>query len=486
MKEIMRLKRAFIRITFLCLILSNGCENFLKENPQGVVALDQLNESIVESLIIGMYEPLTRSRGRLWESHWGRTLMVLEEHVVSRHRDMTDIANYDFNSVPLLISSGWPTIFESVARANSLLKELRDSPDLDEDIVNEAIGEASFIRAFCYFQLVRIYGEVPLRLEPVIDADDASLPLTQRSEIYGQIISDLLVAEESLPERTDNPGRATLGAAKTMLADVYLTLGRYEDAKAKAKEIIDNKNVYGYDLVTSLDLLYSPTSPTNDEDIFSLKFSRVVGQGSFLAAYAAPLSHPEVAAARAFENFAANTQAPLLRDWDDNDLRKNLNIYNTASINGEVVKIEMAGDYTHVYGKHRDPDEPEETASGVDYYMYRYADILLIFSEAENKINGPTDDAYEAINMIRRRAYGVEINKADPEADLPLGLSQQEFDSLVFRERGYEFMFEGKRWYDLKRTGRWKTVIPEAGKELPTTLDWPFPVSETLSNDQID
>ena len=482
----MQFKKASILILILSILVFNSCEDFLREDPQGMVKLEVLDKNKVESLLIGMYEPLTRSRGRLWESHWGRTLILLEEHAVSRLKNKNDVANYRFGSDPFMMSSGWPTIYESIARANTLLKLLADDQNIDEVIKNKAIGEASFIRAFNYFQLVRIFGEVPLRLQPVTDVDDASQTLAKKSEIYAQIISDLKIAEEYLSAKTENPGRVTKGAAKTMLADVYLTLNRFGEARAKVMEIIDSKNLFGYDLIASPDLLYSPTSPTNIEDIFSLKFSRSVGQGSFLAAYSAPLSRPEVAAVRAFEDYGANTQAPLLRDWDDNDLRKNLNIYNTATINGETVKIAMAGNYTHVYGKHRDPEQPEETASGVDYYMYRYADVLLIFAETENLMNGPTPAAYEAINTLRRRAYGVNMKIPDSQVDLPEGLSQQEFDDLVFRERGYEFMFEGKRWFDLKRTGRWQTIIPEAGKDIPSSLDWPFPANEILYNDKID
>ena len=482
----MQLKKTSLLILILSTLVFNGCENFLREDPEGIVKLEVLDENKVESLIIGMYEPLTRSRGRLWESHWGRTLILLEEHAVSRLKNKNDVANYRFASDPFMISSGWPTIYESIARANILLKLLESDKNLDEVLKNRAIGEASFVRAFNYFQLVRIFGEVPLRLQPVTNVDDASQPLAKKSEIYVQIISDLAIAETYLPAKTENPGRATKGAAKTMLADVYLTLNRFGDARAKVMEIIDSKNLFGYDLITSLDLLYSPTSPTNNEDIFSLKFSRFIGKGSFLAAYSAPLSHPEVASVRAFEDYGANSHAPLLRDWDDNDLRKKLNIYNTAGINGELVKIAMAGNYTHVYGKHRDPEQPEETASGVDYYMYRYADVLLLFAETENEINGPTTAAYEAINSLRRRAYGVNMKIPNSQVDLPEGLSQQAFDELVFRERGYEFMFEGKRWFDLKRTGRWKTIIPEAGKDLPSSLDWPFPSNEILFNDKVD
>lgn len=480
------IKRGKIILHCLALLmLFSSCADFLKEDLQGLVNLEELDENKVESLIIGIYEPLTRSRGRLWESHWGRSLILLEEHAVSRLREKNELANYHFNSDPYMMTSGWPTIYESISRANTLLYLLEIDLKLDTDFKNKAAAEACFIRAFDYYQLVRIYGKVPLRLEPLTDVYNSGQALADVNVIYEQIIADLKMAEKYLPETTKNPGRATKGSAKTMLADVYLTLNRLVEAREKALEIMENKARFGYNIITSLDLLYSPTSPTNDEDIFSLKFSRYVGHGSFLAAYSAPLSHPEVAAVRAFEDYGANGNAPLLRDWDNNDHRKNLNIYNTAVVNGELIKINMAGNYSHVYGKHRDPEQPEETASGVDYYMYRYADVLLIFAETENKINGPTPAAYEAVNTIRRRAFGVNMSIQNELADLRQGLSQQEFDDLVFRERGYEFMFEGKRWFDLKRTGRWQTIIPEAGKDLPASLDWPFPPNEILFNDEL-
>ncbi len=482
----MRKNLTYFILSILLTIFFSGCENFLKEDPKSLVELDNLDESIVESLVIGMYEPLTRSRGRLWESHWGRTLLLLEEHSVARASGLNEVANYNYSASPLMLSAGWATIYEAIGNANTLIELLADYDSLSFNNYNQSLAEAEFVRAFCYFQLVRLYGEVPLRLIPVESAEDANISLSEIDEIYTQILSDLNAALSFLPNQTSDPGRATSIAVKTMLADVYLTLGDYENARSITKEIIDNQDTYGYDLISTLDLLYSPTSPTNDEDIFSLKFSRVVGQGSFLAAYEAPLSYPEVAAVRGFEDAGANMDAPLLRDWDDDDLRKSFNIYNTAIVDGEEISIDMAGNYTYLYGKHRDPDEPEETASGVDYYMYRYADVLLIYAEAENQINGPTASAYEAVNKIRRRAYGLAINIVDTVVDLPSGLSKESFDSLLFRERGYEFMFEGKRWYDLKRTGRWKTIIPQAGKDLPTTLYWPLPTSEILYNDSID
>ncbi len=480
------IKKTILFILVILSVLFNGCEDFLQEEPASLIELKDFDAPMIENLIIGMYEPLTRSRGRLWESNWGRALMLLEEHTISRYGQNNSVANYRFKVRRDLFDLGWPTIYESISRANYLLKILEQDNGLSDEVVTQAVGEASFVRAFAYYQLVRIFGKVPMRLELLDNTNNVATPFAEIYEIYEQIISDLKVAESTLPAKTSNLGRATAGAAKTALADVYLTLGMYEDSKAKALEVIENRSAYNYALIASFELLYSPISATNNEDIFSLKFSRFLAQGSFLAAYAAPNSHWEVAAARGFEDFGANTNAPILRDWDNNDLRKTLNIYNTAIINGDTVDIPMAGAYTHVYGKHRDPGAPGETAAGVDYYMYRYADILLIFAEAENHINGPTLVAYNAINKIRRRAYGLNINLESMQADLPQGLSQKEFEDMVFRERGYEFMFEGKRWFDLKRTGKWKTIIPEAGKDLPTDLFWPLPADEILYNDEIE
>lgn len=105
-----------------------------------------------------------------------------------------------------------------------------------------------------------------------------------------------------------------------------------------------------------------------------------------------------------------------------------------------------------------------------------------MFSEAENQINGPTSDAYRAINMIRRRGYGLDNSPTHVVANLSAGLSQTEFDDMVFRERGYEFFFECKRWYDLKRTGRWESVAVAAGKPSPTTYYWPIPSVELANN----
>ncbi|QCW99540.1 RagB/SusD family nutrient uptake outer membrane protein [Aggregatimonas sangjinii] len=470
---------------FLCLTIS--CEDTLKEEPPSVISLEEITEENLDALLIGVYEPLTRSRGRIWETQFLLAQTLMEEssrNTGGRGR----LAEYDFLGGASGYQAGWPTLYNAVGRANILLQNLETNDIISEDLKNRAIGEASFVRAVVYYTLVRGWGSVPLRLVPVNDSDNTGQPLESVENIYAQIINDLMVAENSLDLTTSNPGRATSGAAKVMLADVYLTQGNFQAARDKAIEVIDEASTYGYALLDSYPEIFSPTAPTHAEDVFSLKFSQNVGLGNFIPTYFAPaqpntLANEAGIAARGLAFAAADGDSPLIANWDDNDLRKSWNLYSSVVVNGETVELESLPPETEfLYGKYRDPGAVEETAAGNDFFLYRYADALLIFAEAENQVNGPTAEAYEAVNQIRRRAYGVDQGTPDAAVDFPEGLSQSEFDDLIFQERGYEFMAEAKRWFDMVRTGRWETIIPAANKPLPTQLTWELPNSELQNN----
>jgi len=319
---------------------------------------------------------------------------------------------------------------------------------------------------------------VPLRLKPIVNSNDVDLPLSDIPEIYDAVIKDLKIAEVNLPAQVPaaNAGRATSGAAKVLLADVYLTLKDYANARDKAKEVIDNKATYGYDLEPSLATLYSPVLATNKEDVFSLKFSQVVGGGSFWASYWAD-SKAKLAGYSVTGNKFGGimSKAPIIAGWDKNDLRKQFSLYNTYVINGVVTNAEVeANNYDLRMGKYKDPNAPADTGNGNDFYLYRYADALLIFAEAENKLNGPAN-AYDAINQVRRRAYGVSFTAPSALADLPAGLSQSQFDDLVLRERAYEFIGECKRWFDMVRTDKVAQILTEVRAAIPTPARKPIP-----------
>lgn len=471
-------------IYFLLILLSSGvvsCKKALEENPLGRVNVQNLNPDILNALLNGIYEPLTRSRGRLWESSLGQNIEAQGEYIVG---PTIKFAQYNFVSAQDDTGAGFTTFYECIGRCNLLLQTLNSDNSLAQSLKDRAKAEALFVRSICYFWLVRLYGDVPMRLTPIVNSSDVSLAKTSKAAIYTQLINDVKIAEGILPATVPATlaGRATAGAAKVLLADIYLTTGDFPNARLKAKEVIDNKTTYGYDLVPSLATLYSPTLPTNSEDVFSLKFIELAGYGMFLAAYPAdPRAQSAGLAARGLLLYGANN-APLIRDWDRNDNRFSFNLYNEITIAGVKYLAQLPTGYTYLLGKYKDPGAPTDNGAGNDYYLYRYADALLIFAEAENKVNGPTAAAYDAINQVRRRGYGVSLTSASTLADLPANASQSQFDDMIFRERGYEFMYEGKRWFDMQRTGRANQVIAAAGKTVPTLNYWLIPNVELSNN----
>lgn len=356
---------------------------------------------------------------------------------------------------------------------------------------------------------MRLWGPIPLRIERVSDKDQASIELSPVSTVYEAIINDLQFAEQLLPNKAAS-GRATAGAAKAFLADIYLTTKQFQKARDKAKEIIDNKSKYGYNLVSDFSSLWSPTSATNSEDIFSIKYAQVIGYGSFHPNAWAP-TQPKIngvllgiaahfSVGSAFEYADGNPASTLITGWDKKDIRQQYSLVDSVLVDGKWIKVipqatrnidlnrdgvmEIArGIYT--FGKYRDPGEPGEFGSGCDVYLMRYADVLLIFAEAENQVkNGPSSDAYAAINEVIRRAY-----KGSSSYDVH-GLSMKGFDEEVFKQRGYEFMQEAKRWYDIVRTNRFN-VITDALKplgpkgDLETNYYWIIPAQEKNINEKI-
>jgi hypothetical protein len=168
--------------------------------------------------------------------------------------------------------------------------------------------------------------------------------------------------------------------------------------------------------------------------------------------------------------------APLIKNWDTADQRRKFSLYNNYLINGVLTAAEIEpGIYDLRMGKYKDPNAPIDTGNGNDFYFYRYADALLIFAEADNKLNGPTTAALDAVNKIRRRAYGLNINNSSPAIDLPASLNQNQLDSLIFRERGYEFIGEAKRWFDMVRTGRAVQLITDVRAAMPSPARKPIP-----------
>jgi hypothetical protein len=494
MKKYFNIKLVIVTLSIGILV---GCEDYLEELPISEVLLTEISEGNIDAALAGIYHPLTKSRGRLWESSAGNNLQLMHESIFGRSGGnvLASLGNIEGRSGSY--RNGWASIYSAVGRANNLLASLEGS-NLAQSTIDRAIGEAKFVRAFCYFTIVRIWGQAPLRLLPLQDPGAAGQAVAPLNAIYDQIVADLLSAEGLLDPQVANGryGAATSGAAKVMLADVYLQLGEHTLAAGKAKEVIDNKGTYGYDLLPVFADAFSGSSDTSVEEVFYLKWSHQIGLGSFQETKWAPLHRGGATAKengiapRGLETGGINSGTPLIVAWSDLDQRKSYTMYQELLVDGVLTNVVGSTNYDYMFGKFRDPGAFEETAGGVDWPAYRYADALLIFAEAENiSKGGPTAACYDAVNEIRRRAFN-----GDSSQDFPAGLSQQDFDDLVFQERGWEFLGEGKRWFDLKRTDRIQSVfVPAIQAVLPDyVLDpqymefVPLPNTEINTNTEID
>lgn len=463
----------------------SSCSSELEENPISRYKLDNLNKEKIEALIVGAYEPLSRSRGRLWESSMMRSIEIMGEYAIPPAGALDNYTKYNFEPLRNDGQNPWITFYDCIGKCNLAIQTIEADQNLAATVKDPFKAEALFVRAICYYNLVRLWGPVPLRVKPIVNSNDTALPLSDEKAIYDQIISDLLICEKTLPDKVveSKAGRATAGAAKVFLADIYLTLKDYAKARDKAKEVIDSKAKYGYGLVSSLSTLFSPTAATNSEEVFAIKFSQQIGFGSFIPAYI----HDDRAAAAGFAArglrfMGVSSKAPLISQWDKKDLRFGFNLYDSLVVNGIKVRANLLAGTNYFFGKYKDPGAPEETAAGNDFYLFRYADALLIFAESENQVNGPTAAAYDAVNQVRRRGYGVNQTQTSILADLPANLAKTAFDDLVFRERGYEFICESKRWFDIKRTDRGATVTVAAGRPAATRLIWYIPNIEITNN----
>lgn len=462
----------------LVLLVFISCEdNLLQENPKDVVAEKFYNtESEVEAAVNAIYSPVRSG------SFIGNYIVILDTHTDWGFGRGSRAVLNDFQGLNTTWTNGvgaaWEMFYESIRNANIVIQNTSEDSD-NQSEYNELVAEAKFLRAFNYFQLVRNWGDIPLRTENNIDQRDLEKSL--QNEVYELIISDLTEAEGNLPSQQNQVGRPTNFAAKAMLADVYLHLEMYEEARDKAQEVMDSNNYSLVPIEISDDFardIFGPEIVTSSEEIFHLKFSRREGQGNFMPFV---VNHPSTGLFNLGGVFAhySNATLPFYKNWNDNDLRKGL---------WDIIDFGL-GDSTLVSRKFPDQNAVSSTGAGNDQPIYRYAEVLFIFAEAATRVAGnPTSEAVEALNKVHRRAFGEDPSTPSPSDFQAANHDQESFIDLIIQERGYEFIFEGKRWFTLKRTNKAREQILENRNiEIADRhFLWPIPNSEINFNNAID
>ena len=476
--------RARMLATALLLVAAplTACNDLLTENPKDRISTEAFYQTAADAkaAIAATYRPL--STGSLWGTNlqWALNAATDESRVGPEEENPNIVALTQLSwttTNPYIAGSNasggaWAGLYQMITRANLVLARVPDiaMPDADKA---QILAEAKFLRALAYFYLVRLYGDVPLVTTP---EEQAALGgRTPQAQVFAQIVKDATEAEAALPASwpSTDKGRATKGSAQALLTEQYIWRKDWANAATNAKKIIDS-GIYG--LQANYINAFLPGSQNRNEEVFAAQSSSATGAPAIdIAAWEYPRNmNPN-------SNGGWGTWQPLqsfINTYPTGDYRREVSFF-TSGIDptGKVVTF-----LPHVY-KFRPTQRPGQ--QDVNWPIYRYADVLLMYAEALNE-QGQTATAIQYVNMVRARARngtGAE-NRATP-ADLSAALTAAQARQAIFDERKWELAFEGKRWFDLVRQGfpafqaaesTDPTVIP--ANIQPTRMVWPVPQAQ--------
>lgn len=468
-------------VCIMLLIISasiSSCKKALEENPKSLAVETFYNTPAeVQSAVNAIYQPLRN--GNCLGGLYLAQLESYTDYCVGNgsYAVLNDFQGLNSTNITR-VQSMWNLFYLAIRNANLVIANTPSGKNLTSQEKTAFGAEAKFMRALTYFYLVRNWAGVPLRTEDNMEQID--LKRSTVDEVYALILNDLAEAENNLPDNASNFGRPSKLAAKTLLADVLLQLGRFAEARDKANEVINSNKHSLVPVATTDDFqkIFGPDVQGTPEEIFYLKFTRQVGQGYTWVMFVND-ARTKLHGSGGYTAHYSDQTFPFIFNWDSSDLR-----------NGNWFRWEFSRGITSMLCKKIiDPLAISPDGAGNDYTIYRYADVLLIYAEAANKAaSGPTAEAMEALNKVHRRAYGKDW-ETPSTVDFKLSdYNSNSFNDLVIKERGYEFQYEGKRWLELKRTGKAAEIILAAKNKTIAAKHylWPIPVSELNYNKALD
>lgn len=467
------MKKSIIFISIITAAALSGCNDVLVEEPKSLSAETFYNTADeMESAVNAIYGPM-RGDGGL-SINYPAQLEGLPDYGYSRG-SQTPVSLYQGldNTNISRVGSIWDGFYQSIRNANIVINAAPVAKELTEAQKAKYMAEARYMRSLIYFALVRNWQGVPLRT--VDNMTEPNVPRASVEQVYALILEDALYAEQNLPDAAAQAGKPSKWAAKTLLSEIYLTRGNWEGARDKAAEVIASNKYALVPVSVSEDFqkIYGPEVVTTSEEVFYFKYSRQQGFGLVSYAHRALGEFKYYGGGGVYAQYTDSVSNSFIKTWDKKDLRKTHILY----------KMDIGlGPNSVLYRKYRDPSS---AAAGNDYPWYRYADVLLFHAEAAARAaNAVTPEAMESLNKIHRRAYGYSATAASPVDFVTADYTTTSFIDLVVRERGYETMYEGKRWLDLKRLGIAKQrILQVKGIEIAEKhMNWPIPNSELLYN----
>ncbi|MCH5598408.1 RagB/SusD family nutrient uptake outer membrane protein [Niabella ginsengisoli] len=396
-----------------------------------------------------------------------------------------------FDASSLEIGRQWEALYTGVERANMLLDHIDNAiGSVSQEKINEVRGQALFMRAYYHFLLADQYGPIPLKLSSAKTPEEDPLPRSPLAEVYTQIVKDMKDAIPLLRKASEYGfnGKVSTTAAQGILTRVFLSMAgsplkdeaRYADAALYADSVMqsgehslnpDFKQIYINHVREVYDIkecLWEVEFGGNNQGTI-----REGGSiGSYNGIYCTNID-------TGWGADLVHATAKLYNAYEAQDLRRDWSIapFRFVASGNTVVRTNWSANeiYERNNGKWRREYENllprNKDFNGTNWPLLRYADVLLMFAEADNYINnGPTARAYEALNQVRRRGYGKPVSAADPVVDAPAGMPQADFQEFIMNERLRELAFEGLRKHDLIRWGIYISTMQQQAATYDATM----------------
>jgi len=449
-----------LNILIIALAISaNSCTKFLEEKPTGSLTPQSnvTSPTIARAFANSSYGSLTTlDRG---SGGYGGNTAALMEYMAGKasgnaQTESNRFYNLTYDAQSFYIDTWWQGLFSGIANCNLALQKIAEIPQ-DTAAKANMLAEVHAIRALYYFYLVRMYGDVPATTEVVSDLNNVRPKRASVKEIYDKIIiPDLLTAETSTLPWQDNTGKVSMGAVKSLLAEVYLTYAgapvkggadAYKQSASRSKDVMEKG---GYSMFTEYTDMSNPANKNKGEFIWQVQFAAGINDND-LTAKSLPQYQDIAVYSDEFGGLQPTTQFVESFPAGDKRTKERQFFYTKYTKNTSRTDTVILGGY-YIY-KWFDIQAVTNTAhSDLNYTIYRLADIILMYAEASNQAEGaPNAMAIKAVNQIRQRA-GLS----------PIGLmNKDDFEKEVWNQRYFELCYEGKTWFDMLRTRKVRNDI---------------------------
>jgi len=443
------------------ILFATGCKKFLEEEdpsnltPDSYYTLPEHAEAAIAAAFsntrfIGGGAGIFAQNFQMLEAVTGTA-----KTETGQNTDLNNLLGLAYNGDNVFVRNWWNGLYGVIAQANLVLQKVPGINPMNDAQKKKILGEAQFLRAWSYFYLVRLFGDVPLITNPVDATSPDFLPTrTGKENVYKQIVDDLLAAEGAGLPATETTGRISSGAVKSLLAEVYLTMAgqplnkgasHYQLAADKANEVITSNN---FSLFTNYGDLHNVAQENKGEHIFEIQYLVGVSENPMQAVL---LPNFKDVSAYGTEIGSCVPTNQFYQSYEAGDRRVidrqgffYTSYYNGG--NGALKNLSAPYIYKHFDSvAHGTSGKAGTGQSSLNWPQIRYAQVLLTYAEAQNEAgNGPNAAAYNALKSIRDRAGLV--------TPLIGTFTQASFREAVWRERWHELCYEGITWFDMIRT----------------------------------